>query len=515
MPKNSTPSEVREILSEKEERLERLRRRTGLFGAPMAFFLAYGTTAGWLPAEGARLSGVLGSVLVLWITEAIPLPVTALLGPALCVALGVTDVKTAFAPFSDPIIFLFVGSFILARAMRLHGLDRRFVLAILGWRSATRRPARLIAAVGGAAALLSMWVSNTATTAMMLPIALGLLRALEEMHSAQGSPPNRNNAVALMLMTAYAASVGGIGTPVGSPPNLIGIGLIRQLAGVEIHFFEWMVLGVTLGFAMYGVLLLLLARRRKGSNEGSLDASFLRNYLESERQSLSPWTRGQINTLVAFLVTVTLWVTPGILELSLGKEHPLATFLSGHLPEGIVALFGAGLLFLLPVHLKEGQFTLDWDEAAQIDWGTILLFGGGLSLGGLMFSKGVAEAISHAMTGTFGIGSVWGLTAVAIGLAILISETTSNTASANMVIPLVIALAQTAGINPVPPALGACLGSSYGFMLPVSTPPNAIVYGSRLVPIRAMIRIGLLFDLAGFGVIWLGLRVLCPLMGWV
>lgn len=514
MPKNSTPSEVREVLSEKEERFERLRRRIGLLGAPVAFFLAYGVTNRWLPPEGARLSGVLGSVLVLWVTEAIPLPVTALLGPALCVALGVTDAKTVLAPFADPIIFLFGGSFILARAMMLHGLDRRFVLAIVGWRFVTRSPARLIAAVGGAAALISMWVSNTAATAMMLPIALGVLRVLEEIHSAQGSPPNRNDAVAMMLITAYAASVGGIGTPVGSPPNLIGIGLIRQLAGTEIHFFEWMVLGVTLGVVMYGVLLLLLVGGQKRSRETSFDTSLLRNYLEGERQALGPWTKGQRNTLMAFLVTVTLWIAPGILELTFGKEHPLTTFLSGHLPEGIVALFGASLLFLLPVNLKEGQFTLDWDEAAQIDWGTILLFGGGLSLGGLMFSKGVAEALSHAVTATLGVGSVWSLTAVAIALAILISETTSNTASANMVIPLVIALAQNAGINPIPPALGACLGSSYGFMLPVSTPPNAIVYGSRLVPIRAMIRAGSLFDLAGFGIIWIGLRVLCPLLGW-
>ncbi|MBM3215302.1 SLC13/DASS family transporter [Candidatus Poribacteria bacterium] len=504
---------VREVLSEKEERFERLRRRVGIIAAPVAFFVVYALTAPWLPPDGSRLSGVLGCVLVLWITEALPMPVTAMLGPALCVLLGVTDAKTALAPFADPIIFLFIGSFMLAQAMMRHRLDKRFVLAILSLKPVAKSPLRLLATLGFVAALVSMWVSNTATAAMMLPIALGLLRALDEMRQSEGFPGNRINAADMLLMVAYAASIGGIGTPVGSPPNLIGIGLIRRLAGVDIGFFQWMMLGVSMSAVMYLVLIFLLMGPRAKTSM-VFDPSRLRAYLDGERNALGRWTRGQANTLFAFLVTVVLWVTPGILELVLGKEHPVTAALTGHLPEGIAALVGACLLFVLPVDLKAGRFTLDWDEAAQIDWGTILLFGGGLSLGGLMFSKGVAEALSGAITSVLGVESVWSLTAVAIALAIVISETTSNTASANMVIPLIIALALSIGVNPVPPALGACLGSSYGFMLPVSTPPNAIVYGSRLVPIRAMVRAGVLFDIAGFIIIWIGLRVLCPLMGW-
>jgi sodium-dependent dicarboxylate transporter 2/3/5 len=173
------------------------------------------------------------------------------------------------------------------------------------------------------------------------------------------------------------------------------------------------------------------------------------------------------------------------------------------------------LLFVLPIDRREGQFTLHWQEATRIDWGTILLFGGGLSLGGLMFSTGVAEALGRSVTNLTGAHSLWALTAVSIAMGIVVSEATSNTAAANMIIPVVIALAQGAHIPPVPPALGACLGASYGFMLPVSTPPNAIVYGSGLVPIPRMVRAGFLFDLCGFVIILAGLRVLCPLMGWV
>jgi sodium-dependent dicarboxylate transporter 2/3/5 len=184
-----------------------------------------------------------------------------------------------------------------------------------------------------------------------------------------------------------------------------------------------------------------------------------------------------------------------------------------HLPEAAVALLAALLLFVLPVNWAARSFTLTWRDGAAIDWGTILLFGGGLSLGDLMFKTQLSNVIGSGLAGALEVESLWTITAFAIGLGILMSELTSNTASATMIIPVVIAIAQAAGVSPIPPALGACLGASYGFMLPISTPPNAIVYGSGLVPIRRMMRAGVLFDLAGFVVIWAGLRLLCPLLG--
>lgn len=184
-----------------------------------------------------------------------------------------------------------------------------------------------------------------------------------------------------------------------------------------------------------------------------------------------------------------------------------------HLPESIVAIAAAILLFLLPVNLSQWEFTLTWPEAVKIDWGTILLFGGGLALGSLMFKTGVAEAIGTTLTGYLGVRSLWGLTGLSIALAIAISEAASNTASANMIIPVVIAIAQAAGVSPLPPAMGACLGASFGFMLPVSTPPNAIVYGSGLVPLPKMMRAGILLDIAGFVIIWGGLYILHQMLG--
>lgn len=179
-----------------------------------------------------------------------------------------------------------------------------------------------------------------------------------------------------------------------------------------------------------------------------------------------------------------------------------------------MALAAACLLFVLPISFRNREFTMTWERASRIDWGTIILFGGGLSLGGLMFSTGLASYMGGAITGITGASSLLAITAAGTAFAIILSETTSNTASANMVIPVVIAIAQGMGVSPLPPALGACLGASFGFMLPVSTPPNAIVYGSGMVPILSMVRKGVLFDIGGFFIIMAGLAVMCPLMGW-
>lgn len=183
------------------------------------------------------------------------------------------------------------------------------------------------------------------------------------------------------------------------------------------------------------------------------------------------------------------------------------------MPEGVVAIIGAVLLFLLPVDFKKREFSISWKDAVQINWGTLILFGAGLSLGNLMFETKLAESIGNSLTGITGSGSLWLLTLAAIYIAIIASEATSNTAAANMVIPVMISIAVAAGLNPVPPAIGAAIGASWGFMLPVSTAPNAIVYGTGLVPIRKMMRAGFIFDIVGGLIIWLGLRLMLPLIG--
>lgn len=447
-------------------------------------------------------------VVLYWITEPIPLPVTALLGTAFCVLAGLGSVKSVFASYAHPIIFLFIGSFLLAEAMAVHGLDRRFAAWMLSFAWVGVRPRQILLAIGMVTVLISMWVSNTATTALMLPIALGVLATIS------GTPAHEIGKfrIGLMLMLSYGATAGGLATPIGTPPNLIGVSLIAQQSGVSISFLNWMAVGCPLAIVMLLVAWLQLWWMHPA--DAAIMPRFL-NHLQEQRLALGSWTSGQVNTCAAFGTAVFLWVVPGLIAAMWGSDSPLTLWLNAHLPNELVAILTAGLLFLLPTNLGKGEFTLSWKQAANINWGTILLFGGGLAFGELTIKTGLSHSMGQGVVALFGSQTVWSLTAGSIVVAVLVSELVSNTATASMIIPVVLAIAQSAGISPVAPALGACLGASLGFALPVSTPPNAIVYGSGFVPIRTMLRTGLLYDLLGAILIWITLRLLCPLVGLV
>jgi len=507
-------TEIKEALTPAGRRLEYWRNTIGLFLGPVLAVAIFLLPLPSLSAEAHRLAGIITWVVVWWITEPVPIPITALLGSLFCVLFGVTGAKAAFAAFADPIIYLFLGSFILAEAMAAHGLDKRFAYRLMSLPWVGDSAGRILFVFGAIVAFLSMWISNTATAAMMLPIGLGIITAMTEMGARRmkipPGPRTMRFATGMMLMTAYAASAGGIGTPVGTPPNLIGLALIEKYTGTRIAFFQWMLLAVPLLLAMYVLLFGLLYglhRPEAARMQGAQD------YIRKEMKRIGGWTRGQKNVLAAFGLAVALWITPGFLALFFGSSSPPSKFYTARMPEAVAALIAASLLFVLPVNWKERRFTLTWRQALKIDWGTLLLFGGGITLGELMLKTKLAEAVGHGILHVSGASSLWGITLAAIVAAVIISETTSNTASATMVVPVMISLALAAKVNPLPPALGATLGSSWGFILPVSTPPNAIVYGSGLVPITKMIRAGLLFDLAGTLLIWLGLRLLLPLSG--
>jgi sodium-dependent dicarboxylate transporter 2/3/5 len=512
--RNMNTAEPQAEISPLEEKIEFWRQRVSLFLGPLLALVLLLIPMPGLSTQAHTLAAIISWVVVWWIGEPVPLPVSAIFGAVLCVLAGVGDVKTVLAPFAEPTIFLFLGSFILARAMSVHALDRRFAYGIMSMGCIRDRSWRILFAFGAIAAFISMWVSNTATTAMMLPIGIGIVTAmagmLEKKTGRKTEPARLRFATSMMLMAAYASSAGGIGTPVGTPPNLIGIAMIEKFTGVKIPFFKWMLFAVPMLLVMYCLLFLLLYFLHKPEMpvmEGTQE------FVRLELAKLGPWSRGQKNSLAAFLVAVCLWVIPGFLAIFLGSSAPLTKLYGRRLPEAVAALIGASLLFVLPVDWGKRQFTISWRQAVAIDWGTLLLFGGGLSLGNLMFETKLANHIGQGLLRMSGAGSMWAITFAAVFIAILASETTSNTAAANMVVPVIISLALAANVNPVPPALGAILGCSWGFMLPVSTPPNAIVYGSGLVPIIKMIRAGFLFDLTGGLVIWAVLRLLLPLIG--
>ena len=495
------------MLTPGEQRFEAIRGRTGMVLAPLVFAALLMAPLGGMKPEAHRLAAVMAAVVILWITEALPMPVTALLGAAACVVLRVAPAKEVFAPYADPLIFLFIGSFIIARAIFLHGLDRRVAFGVLSMRWIGGRPSRVLLAFGAVTATLSAWMSNTATTAMMFGIGMSILSVMMA-SGGDGRPTiDPRYATGLMLMTSFAASIGGLATPVGTPPNVIGIGFIRGLVKEEITFFEWMAIGVPVVVLLFTCLYLYLNAL---SPAGVATLGDSGDVIRRGREGLGPWTRGQKSVAIAFGVTAALWITPGLFALAMGETSAVYREMSARIPESAAALLGALLLFVLPG--DRGARAITWDEAAKIDWGVILLYGGGFALGVLSFQTGLAEAVGRGLTGVIPLRGEFGLLFASVVVAVLVSETTSNTASANMVVPVVISIAVAQGVDPLVPALGATMAASMGFMLPVSTPCNAIVYGSGHVPLMRMVRYGLILDLIGIVVITGAVWLLAPLI---
>lgn len=471
--------------TEAEARFDEIRRKVGFALGPAVFFLVLLLPFEQLSPEAHRLAAVIALVMVFWITEALPLPVTALLGPALAIVLGVAPVREAFIPFAHPLIFLFIGSFILAQALFVHRVNERIAYGVLSWRIVGARPTRILIAYGVLAAFLSAWMSNTATAAMLVPIGLSLLAFME----SEGNVP-KGYGTALMLMTAYGCSRGGMATPVGTPPNMIAIGMISDQLDVRITFVEWMMIAGPIMLVLMGIVFVYLTWVGR---TGVAEIPGAEKIIAERKLALGPWKKGERNAVIAFAVTVCLWVGPGLLPLILGRDHSVTQTVLASVPESVAALIGVGVLFLLPVSLTQ-RTTITWKQAAQIDWGTILLFGGGLALGTLSASTGLAFVVGQGITGLVPTNEIVALTYAAALFTVVLSETMSNTAATNIAIPIVISIAQAAGINPMIPAVAAGLSASVAVILPVSTPPNAVVYASGKIPLTQMIKYGILMD---------------------
>lgn len=493
---------------------DKRRRSFGLLFGPLVAIIVFLLPIQGLTVEGHKLLAIMTLVALWWITEPVPIPVTSLLGPTLAVVTGVVPATTAFAPFANPMIFLFMGGFMLAKAMMMHDLDKRFAFGLLSMKWVGSSPTRIFLAVGLASMLCSGWISNTATAAMMFPIAIGLLTAIKEMFAAKGKEINLHTykyATGLMLMTAYSASIGGVLTPIGTPPNLIMVGFLDQMAGIKISFFNWMIWGSVAMVIYFAITYVLLKKMFPADVEHIEGAGEL---IAAKVRELGPWTQGQRNTLIAFGTAVTLWVLPGFMNVALGDASSALKMYNKLLPEAVVAMIAGLMLFLLPVDWKERKFTLEWKDAVKgIEWGTLILFGGGLALGGMMYKTGLSQWVGDGIASSLGEPSMFTLVAIFSCLALFMAELTSHTAATNMVGPLGITAAMSAGIDPVPVAVGIALAASLGFMLPVSTPPNAIVYASGYVPITKMIHTGFIIDM--IGIFLVTIPIVVYLVTWV
>jgi sodium-dependent dicarboxylate transporter 2/3/5 len=364
------------------------------------------------------------------------------------------------------------------------------------------RPGRILAAVALISAAISCFISNTVTAALMTTIVAGILAAVEQAAPDDRRRPAPAFATSLFLCIAFAASVGGLATPVGTPTNLIGLAFIREELGVAITFAGWCAITLPVVVIMLGVIVAVLGRLFPAGVE-RLEG--MRTFVAGERARLGKWTTGQASTATAFAITVALWVAPGVALLAAGPDHPVSAWLRNRMPEGVAALAGAILLFVLPGDRADGSRwprALRWQDA-RIDWEIVLLYGGGMALGELCFSTGLAAAAGGAVTGWIprGPGGAVVLIAAATACAVVTSEFTSNVASATMVVPVAIAVGQATQGSPLAAALAATVGSTLGFMMPVSSPCNAIVYGSGRIPLRAMMAAGAILDIVGIVVI--------------
>ncbi|MEZ4524210.1 MAG: DASS family sodium-coupled anion symporter [Thermomicrobiales bacterium] len=489
------------------------RRVIGMVLGPLLALLVLVIPFGGLSSEAHRMAAIAVLVIIFWVTEALPLPVGSLLGIVLIVIAGVAPSSDVLDAFGDQVIFLFIGSFMLARIMQIHGVDRRIAYALLSHPWVGGSTYRTIWAVGLTSWLLSMWISNTASVAMLLPVVLAVGRSTGEVLESAGvadpAGEQRRYMTGLLLMLAYSGSLGGLATPVGTPPNLIGIALIDQGTGERLDFVTWMSFAFPIALLMLLVAFgLVLFRFRPSVRhvEGQLER------MRAARSELGPWTAGQRNSVIAFGTAVVLWLLPGLASTFLGADHELAQTLSARLPEGIVALLAATMLFLLPLDFRRRRYTATWEDAVRIDWGTVLLFGGGIALGRMMLQTGLAETVGTGIIDAAGVRSESPLIGFTVLVSSLMSEIGSNTASVNIVLPVILSASETLPVSALTVGIGATLSASMGFMLPVSTPPSAIVYGTGQVSVIDMVRTGILLDIFGAVVIWLAALWFIPTM---
>lgn len=450
--------------------------------AALCVYVALRVGAPELAEPGRRVGAALVWMAVWWLTEALPLSATALLPIPLFPLLGIMSTREAAAPFADKVIFLFMGGFMLAIAMERANLHRRIALLTLHLVGA--RPTRLVMGFMASTAALSMWMSNTATAVMMFPIALGVIRLVSE----RTGKTHDNFALCLLLGVAYAASIGGVATPIGTPPNAFLLAFVRTQYSMEISFFHWMLVGLPMTLLFIPITWFMLTRviypiRLKEIPGG---AGFIREELER----LGPVKRSEWSVMAIFAFAVTGWLMRDPLA---ALAPDLKPFLTERLDDTVIAVIAAILLFVVPVNLRKREFVLDWHSAEQIPWGILLLFGGGLSLAAGVRASGLDLFIGEQFSAFAGMPTL--LIVLLVGLILVfLTEVTSNTATATIFFPILAGAAPVLGIDPLLLLVPAAMGVSCAFMLPMATPPNALVFATGEVSIRQMAKAGLILN---------------------
>ena len=443
---------------------------------------------------GQRAAAVTAWMAIWWLTEAVPLAATALLPIAMFPLLGIQNGREVTRAYGDANIFLFAGGFFIAMAMQKWNLHERIALNIV-LRTGTNAN-RLVLGFMLATAFLSMWISNTATTLMMLPIALAVIDQLEQRVS-EGDASNFG--ICLLLGIAYSASIGGVATLIGTPPNGV---LLAQFEGLfegepEIGFFQWMMVGVPFTAVMLPACWLLLTRVLFRFRD--LKFTGAHDEIAGRIRDLGPMNRGELIVLAVWVITAFAWIFRADIDLGFTVIPGWSRLLPepGYIHNGTVAIAAAVILFAIPVDRKKGEFALDWDWAKRIPWDVLILFGGGLAIAGAFRSTELVQWIGDKLVLLEGVHPFFVILAIA-GLLTFVTELTSNVATTSIMLPILGgAAAQAMGVNPLLLMIPAAISASCAFMLPVATPPNAIVFGGGRITVPQMARAGILINLTG------------------
>ena len=433
-----------------------------------------------LSPEASRVALLAITMAIFWVTEALPIPATALLPLVMLPALGVTTGKTAMkeaaAPYADPIIFLFMGGFMLSLAMERWNLHRRIALAIIA--AVGTKPRALLFGFLSAAAFVSLWTSNAATTMMLMPIGLSVYGMIRE---GQGAARASAFGSALVLAIAYGANVGGMGSLIGTPPNTILKGYMETTHGIEISFAQWLKMGLPLVLIALPLVHLILTR--VSFRVENIEVEGIREGLSEERRGLGRMTFPEWTVAAAFLLAVGLWVS---------REHWKAGFPA--ITDEVIAMVSALLLFAVPVDFKRGIFVLDWTCLRKMPWDVLILYGGGLSLAAAIEKTQLAAAMATALGGMAGWPPF--LIVVLVGAVMVVATAlTSNTATTAAFLPVIGSLAVAVDQPVLLLCIPVTLAASADFALPVGTPPNAIAFGTGLVTLPRMVKAGIWVDL--------------------
>lgn len=431
-----------------------------------------------------------------WISEAIPIFVTALLPIVFLPILNIAPIKEATAPYANPIIFLFMGGFFIALAIESHGLHRRLALWLLS--KISPEPMFIVGGFMFVTAIISMWVSNSATALMMLPIGQSVVELV--LGEEENESVRSNFSAAMMLGIAYSASIGGLGTLVGTPPNALFAGFMNETYKVQVSFAQWMMFGIPLVFISLPLSWLLMTKFIFPLPSLSLRSS--RQNIEAQLASLGSVSAGEKSVSVVFALTAILWITAPLLK---------SWFPQVKLSDAGIAILGATLLFLFPVDIRRGEFLLNLEQAKKLPFEVLILFGGGISLAQAIQSSGLSTFVSQSLSSLSGISFLLVIVLVAL-IAIFATELVGNTALAATLLPILAPVAIAIGENPYLLLLPATVGVSCAFMLPVATPPNAIIYASGFMTTKQMARAGFWLNVLFTVLITLLVLTLSPLI---